>query len=149
MNNENSVDTTFKLLVYYSNGSILCSETSTQTTSYTTMCEVPDWSNQTFIVRGSLIRNNDNRFILLYNYLIDDRLPTTPIFDTDEGLLWLAIMIIVSSVGIVAISPSFLPLSPAISLLLTNALGLTSISVFMIGGLTVTGIILMLWFMKT
>ena len=149
ISNAEGVDTTYNLFVYYSNGTIICSETSTQTTSYTAFCEVPEWENNTFIVKGSVIRNTDGRVLNLYNYLIDDRIPTTPIFDTDEGLLWLAIMMIVSSVGIVAISPSFLPLSPAISLLLTNALGLTSISALIIGGLAVTGIILMLWFMKT
>ena len=149
ISNSEGVDTTYNLFVYYSNGTIICSETSTQTTSYTTMCEVPEWETNTFIVKGSVIRNTDGRVLNLYNYLIDDRIPTTPTFDTDEGLLWLAIMMIVSSVGIVAVSPSFLPLSPTISLLLTNILGLTSLSPFIIGGLAVTGIILMLWFMKT
>lgn len=146
MINLNGVDSVFTLLVYYSNGSLVCSRVSGSTSSYTTSCLVGGWSNSSFFVNGRASVNGQS--VLLFNYLIDDT-SNVPVFGATEGIIWLFFIMVVLCLFFVGISPTFLPLAPALSLLFTNLLGITTISVFVIGGLATIGVVFMLWFMKS
>jgi hypothetical protein len=144
----NGVDlATFNLFMYYLNGSLICNEYSGATTSYTVPCLASAWNTSSFMVKGVATTSKGNQ-ILLFNYLIDEVITPASTFDVDEGLIWLGIIMIVMSMAFVGISPSFLPLAPAISLILTNVMGLTSISLVVIGGLGIGGMMFMLWFMR-
>jgi len=144
--NTNGVDTVFDLLVYYSNGSLICSKSST-TSSWATSCSVTGWENSIFIVRA--IGTVNGQTVTIYNYLIDDTTTTNPVFEETEGIIWLFFIMVIYSMTFVGIAPTLLPLSPALALLTTNLLTITSVSIFVIGGLAMAGFAFMLWFMRS
>ena len=144
----NSIDMAqFSLLMYYTNGSLICAKYSGSTTSFTTMCLAGSWNTTSFFVKGEAVTTKGNR-VLLFNYIVDEVITPASVFEVTEGLMWLGLIMIIMSMAFVGISPSFLPLSPVISLILTNVIGLTSISWMVVAGLGVGGMMFMLWFMR-
>lgn len=147
INNINSVDSEFSLEVNSMNGTLLCYLESGETTSWTTSCLVDNWMNHTFFVKA--IGTNSQGDVLIYNYVIDDTLGIDNHSTPEQDILGLFIIMLIISMGTLGLAPTLLPLSPAIALIISNALMITSFPIIIIGGVAFSGIVFLFWFLRS
>lgn len=154
MSHSEGKDTIFQLLVYSLNNSLICNKISSQTTSWTGNCYIYNWMNNSFIVIGRALTTDSGTgitsIITVFNYLVDSSiLISASIYTPKESVIFLFIIMLIITMAFLGFMPNFIPLSPCLSLLISNLLGITSFNIILIGGLGISGIIFIFWFMRS